>query len=45
MLRELVLFYDQDRYFAPDIEKSNSLITSGALNVLVNDGLLPSVTA
>jgi len=42
MLRELVSFYDQDRYFAPDIEKSCRLITSGSLNALVNDGLLPS---
>jgi histidine ammonia-lyase len=30
-LREVVPFYDKDRYFAPDIEKSMSLISSGAL--------------
>lgn len=42
MLRELVPFYDQDRYFAPDIEKAGSLITSGALNSLVIKDLLPS---
>ncbi|MCK5517108.1 MAG: histidine ammonia-lyase, partial [Desulfobulbaceae bacterium] len=44
MLRELVPFYDQDRYFAPDIEKANSLVTSGSLNSLVKEDLLPSVT-
>jgi len=42
MLRELVPFYDQDRYFAPDIEKAGSLITSGALNSLAIKDLLPS---
>ena len=44
MLRELVPFYDQDRYFAPDIEKANSLVTSGSLNSLIKKDLLPSVT-
>lgn len=43
MLRELVPFYDQDRYFAPDIEKAGSLITSGALNSLAIKDLLPSL--
>jgi len=43
MLREQVSFYDQDRYFAPDIEKASELITSGELNLLVNNGLLPSL--
>lgn len=43
MLRELVPFYDQDRYFAPDIEKANGLITSGVLNSLVKKDLLPSL--
>ena len=42
MLREKVSFYDQDRYFAPDIEKANSLVISGDFNLLVKDGLLPS---
>jgi len=44
MLRARVSFYDQDRYFAPDIEKANGLVTSGALNVLIKDGLLPSLS-
>lgn len=44
MLRELVPFYDQDRYFAPDIEKANGLVTSGALNELIEGNLLPSIT-
>ncbi len=43
MLRELVPFYDQDRYFAPDIEKASGLITSGALNSLADKDLLPSL--
>lgn len=43
MLRDLVSFYDQDRYFAPDIEKASVLITSGALNSLMEEGLLPSL--
>ena len=43
MLRDQVSFYDQDRYFAPDIEKASELITSGALNSLVKNGLLPSL--
>ena len=42
MLRELVPFYDRDRYFAPDIEKAGSLITSGTLNSLAIKDLLPS---
>jgi len=42
MLRAKVSFYDQDRYFAPDIEKASSLVTSGALNNLLDDDLLPS---
>jgi histidine ammonia-lyase len=43
MLREQVSFYDQDRYFAPDIEKASQLITSGILNTLVSNDLLPSL--
>ena len=42
MLREKVSFYDQDRYFAPDIAKANSLVVSGDFNPLVKKGLLPS---
>ena len=44
MLRQLVSFYDQDRYFSPDIEEANGLITSGALNFLIKDDLLPSLS-
>ena len=44
MLREQVSFYDQDRYFSPDIEEANGLITSGALNFLIKDDLLPSLS-
>ncbi|KEQ18596.1 histidine ammonia-lyase [Endozoicomonas numazuensis] len=43
LLREQVPFYDQDRYFAPDIEKAGELITSGSLNMFVPKGLLPSL--
>ncbi|MBW1635986.1 MAG: histidine ammonia-lyase [Deltaproteobacteria bacterium] len=42
MLRALVPFYDQDRYFAPDIEKATGLVTYGDFNSLMRDGLLPS---
>ncbi|WP_252176300.1 histidine ammonia-lyase [Endozoicomonas sp. 4G] len=43
LLRSEVPFYDQDRYFSPDIEKAGQLITSGCLNAFVGNGLLPSV--
>ena len=43
MLRTLVPFYDQDRYFAPDIEKAAKLVTSGAFNSLMMEGLLPGI--
>ncbi len=42
MVRKVVPFYDQDRYFAPDIKNSQDLIQSGALNKLVDAALLPS---
>ncbi|KJR99697.1 MAG: histidine ammonia-lyase [Desulfobulbaceae bacterium BRH_c16a] len=41
-VRKVVTFYDQDRYFAPDIQKSQELIQSGAFNPLVGTDLLPS---
>jgi histidine ammonia-lyase len=41
-VREVVTFYDQDRYFAPDIKKAQRLIQQGAFNHLIVDGLLPS---
>jgi len=42
-LRARVPFYDQDRYFAPDIQQAKQLIRSGAYNDLVPPGLLPSL--
>ena len=42
MVRKVVPFYDQDRYFAPDIKNAQELVQSGALNKLVNKNLLPS---
>jgi len=42
MVRKVVPFYDQDRYFAPDIKNGQDLIQSGALNTLVDATLLPS---
>ena len=42
IVRDEVPFYDQDRYFAPDIEKIYTLIRDGRLNFLVQDSLLPS---
>jgi histidine ammonia-lyase len=43
-LRKIVPFYDQDRYFAPDIQKAQQLIQAGTFNSLVGPGLLPSFT-
>lgn len=42
LVRSEVPFYDQDRYFAPDIEKIYALIEAGNLNFLVPPSLLPS---
>ncbi len=42
-VRNVVPFYDQDRYFSPDIQKAQTLIQSGALNALVGSELLPSL--
>jgi histidine ammonia-lyase len=42
-LRARVSFYDKDRYFAPDIEKAQQLIQSGALNRYMPADLLPSL--
>lgn len=44
LVRGVVLFYDQDRYFAPDIKKAQKLVQSGAFNHLVSGDLLPSFT-
>ena len=43
LLREQVAFYDQDRYFSPDIEKASQLVASGELNQFVSADLLPSL--
>jgi histidine ammonia-lyase len=43
ILRERVLFYDKDRYFAPDIEAARELIQSGRYNDFVDRELLPSL--
>jgi histidine ammonia-lyase len=42
LLRAQVSFYQQDRYFGPDIEKSASLIRSAVLNTLIPQSLLSS---
>lgn len=39
-LRERVSFYDQDRYFAPDISAAAELVASGKLSQLVQVGAL-----
>jgi histidine ammonia-lyase len=44
ILRKEVPFYDQDRYFSPDIEKATRLIRSGVYNAMMPPGLLPSLT-
>jgi histidine ammonia-lyase len=43
LLRQQVPFYDQDRYFAPDIEKAKALIRSGVYGTFVPRELLPSL--
>lgn len=42
LIRGMVTFYDQDRYFAPDIKKAQDLVQAGAFNHLVGTDLLPS---
>jgi histidine ammonia-lyase len=44
LVRGVVPFYDQDRYFAPDIQKAQELVQSGTFNYLVDPDLLPSFT-
>lgn len=38
LLREQVAYYDQDRFFAPDITAAGALIYSGKLGALVSEG-------
>ena len=42
LLRDEVPFYDQDRYFSPDIEKAIRLIQSGEFSRFTGKTLLPS---
>jgi histidine ammonia-lyase len=42
ILREQVAFYDQDRYFGPDIEQSANLLRDGKLNQFIPPQLLCS---
>jgi len=42
LLREKVPFYQEDRFFAPDIEAAQQLLESGELSLLLPDYLLAS---
>lgn len=42
LLREHVSYYDKDRYFAPDIEATNTLLAQGALCDFIHHNPLPS---
>jgi histidine ammonia-lyase len=42
IIREVVSFYDKDRYFAPDIAEAAAIIAEGDLNYLIPKGILPS---
>jgi histidine ammonia-lyase len=42
ILRQVVSFYDKDRYFAPDIADASSIIAEGELNNFMPEALLPS---
>jgi len=44
-LRREVSFYDQDRYFAPDIERAKGLVKGGAFNEMVGKMLWDSLTS
>ncbi|KXU34087.1 histidine ammonia-lyase [Ventosimonas gracilis] len=41
LLREKVAFYQEDRFFAPDIEAAGQLLESGQLTLLLPENLLP----
>ena len=43
LLREQVPYYQEDRFFAPDIEAASQLLASGCLNALMPEQLLPSL--
>lgn len=42
IVRSEVPFYDQDRYFAPDIDKVYRLIRQGSFNPFIDEKMLPS---
>ncbi|MGY4878794.1 histidine ammonia-lyase [Vreelandella aquamarina] len=42
LLRKHVTHYDQDRFFAPDIEAASELLASRALSSFIRPGTLPS---
>ncbi|MGL4515983.1 MAG: aromatic amino acid lyase, partial [Shewanella sp.] len=41
-LREVVAYYDKDRYFAPDIEAATDLLYTASFNAYLPQGVLPS---
>jgi histidine ammonia-lyase len=41
-LREVVAYYDKDRYFAPDIEAATDLLYTASFNTYLPKGTLPS---
>jgi histidine ammonia-lyase len=43
LLRDRVPFYDEDRYFAPDIEAAKLLVRTGCFSAFVAAELLPSL--
>lgn len=43
ILRQHVAFYDKDRYFGPDIEKSAAIIRDSRLNTLLTSNILCSI--
>ena len=42
-LREVVSFYDKDRYFGPDIEAATELLCGACLNDYLPQNILPSL--
>ena len=42
-LRELVTYYDKDRFFGPDIEAATDLLITASYNAYLPAGILPSL--
>lgn len=42
-LREVVAYYDKDRFFGPDIEAATDLLLSASYNQYLPAGVLPSL--